>query len=234
MLETPIPSSQITEVQLEASWKENLQSEFSKPYFIELIQFLKEEKKQQKKIYPVGNRIFAAFDCTPFNQLKVVLLGQDPYHGDRQANGLSFSVNNGINKPPSLQNIFKELKNDVGIEIPVNGNLESWAKQGVLLLNATLTVRANEAGSHQKKGWEEFTDAVIRKISAESKGVVFLLWGKYAQAKEILIDASKHYILKAAHPSPLARGAFFGSKHFSQTNQLLINQGKTPIDWNIK
>ncbi len=222
------------DVKIEASWKEKLKSEFSKPYFLELIQFLKQEREAGKKIYPTGNRIFAAFDYTPFDKVKVVLIGQDPYHGPGQANGLCFSVSDGISKPPSLQNIFKELLDDLGIPIPTTGNLEPWAKQGVLLLNATLTVRAGEAASHQQKGWEQFTDAVIKKISNDAIGIVFLLWGRYAQAKEILIDAEKHFILKAAHPSPLARGAFFKSKHFSQTNNLLKQVGKEPIDWRIE
>lgn len=221
------------EVKIEPSWKEKLKEEFSKPYFSTLIQFLKQEREAGKKIYPAGSRIFAAFDYTPFDQLKVVILGQDPYHGIGQANGLCFSVNDGINKPPSLQNIFKELRDDMGIEIPATGNLEGWAKQGILLLNATLTVRADEAGSHQQKGWEEFTDAVIKKISTDADGIVFLLWGRYAQAKAELIEATKHYILKAAHPSPLARGAFFGCKHFSQTNALLTRMGKVPVDWSV-
>lgn len=221
------------DVKIEFSWKEKLKDEFSKPYFNQLTKFLKRERAIGNKIYPAGKLIFAAFDYTPFDKIKVVILGQDPYHGAEQANGLCFSVTEGINKPPSLQNIFKELNDDLGIPIPPYGNLESWAKQGVLLLNATLTVRANEAGSHQQKGWEEFTNAIITKISTETKGVVFLLWGKYAQAKEILIDTNKHFVLKAAHPSPLARGAFFGSKHFSKTNEILIKMGKEPIDWRL-
>ncbi|MEP7263647.1 MAG: uracil-DNA glycosylase [Bacteroidota bacterium] len=222
-----------SEIRIEKSWKEKLSDEFEKDYFIQLREFLKSEKERGIKIYPEGNKIFAAFEHTPFKQVKVVIIGQDPYHGDGQANGLSFSVNDHINKPPSLLNIFKELQSDIGIPIPVSGNLSKWSEQGVLLLNATLTVRAGEAASHQNKGWELFTDAVIRKISEELTGVVFLLWGRYAQAKEVLIDHNKHYILKAAHPSPLARGAFFGSKHFSKTNEILINTGRHPVDWNI-
>ncbi len=233
MQEPLIAHTQELDVKIESSWKEKLKEEFTKPYFLQLIQFIKQERESGNKIYPAGNRIFAAFDYTPFDKLKVIILGQDPYHGTGQANGLCFSVNHGINKPPSLQNIFKELKDDLGIPLPPTGNLEAWAKQGVLLLNATLTVRANEAGSHQQKGWEQFTDAVIKKISEDATGIIFLLWGKYAQAKEILIDANKHYILKAAHPSPLARGAFFGCKHFSQTNEILKISGKQPIDWNV-
>ena len=223
----------LPEVQMEASWKELLQEEFARPYFIGLRNFLKQEKAAGKVIYPPGNRIFAAFNETPFENVKVVIIGQDPYHGEGQANGLCFSVAPGIRKPPSLLNIFKELKDDLGIPIPVNGNLDAWAQQGVLLLNATLTVRANEAGSHQNKGWEQFTDAVIRMVSEQCSGVVFLLWGRYAQAKAALIDSGKHYILEAAHPSPLARTGFLGCRHFSKANELLKKQGKTPVDWRL-
>ena len=191
--------------------------------------FLQQEKTNGKIIYPPGKKIFAAFDFTPFEHVKIVLLGQDPYHGTGQAHGLSFSVPNGISAPPSLVNIFKELKSDLGIPVPQKGNLEKWAKQGVLLLNATLTVQASSAGSHQGKGWEQFTDAVISKLSADKKGIVFLLWGKFAQSKEKLIDVSRHFVLKAAHPSPLAGGAFFGCKHFSKANELLIQQGLQSI-----
>ena len=219
-------------VKIHPSWNELLSDQFSAPYFINLKAFLTEEKKHFT-IYPAGNKIFAAFDHTPFENVKVVIIGQDPYHGAGQANGLCFSVSTGISKPPSLVNIFKELKDDLGIPMPQSGNLESWADQGVLLLNSTLTVRAGEAGSHQNKGWELFTDAIIKKISEQKKGVVFLLWGRFAHTKEGLIDQSKHYILKAAHPSPLARGAFFGCKHFSKTNELLLKQGLKPIDWRI-
>lgn len=217
---------------IEESWKIELMNEFASEYFKNLKQFLLEEKRKYK-IYPSGENIFAAFDKTPFDKVKVVLLGQDPYHGDKQAHGLSFSVQKGIKAPPSLVNIFKEIKSDIGCEIPNHGNLEKWANQGVLLLNATLTVRANNAGSHQKKGWEQFTDAVIKKISDKKTGVIFLLWGNYAKEKESLIDLSKHIILKAAHPSPLARGAFFGCKHFSKTNEFLRKMGKTEIDWSL-
>lgn len=220
-------------VAIHPSWKQVLGSEFSAPYFQKLKEFLVNEKKEHI-VYPPGNRIFAAFDHTPFENVKVVIIGQDPYHGKGQANGLCFSVSTGIAKPPSLVNIFKELQTDLGIPIPQSGNLEPWADQGVLLLNATLTVRAGEAGSHQKKGWETFTDAVIKTISEQKKGVVFLLWGNFAHTKEELIDKNKHFILKAAHPSPLARGAFFGSKHFSKTNELLVKQGLKPIDWRIE
>lgn len=218
---------------IDDSWKAVLKDEFSAPYFTELKKFLTEEKKKHV-VYPPGNQIFAAFNDTPFDKVKVVIIGQDPYHGQGQANGLSFSVSPGIVPPPSLKNIFKELHTDLGIPIPHTGNLEPWAKQGVLLLNATLTVRANTAGSHQKKGWEQFTDAVIKVISDRKKGIVFLLWGAFAQSKEALIDQNKHFILKAAHPSPLARGAFFGCRHFSKTNKLLAHEGIQPIDWLLK
>jgi uracil-DNA glycosylase len=190
-------------------------------------------EKTNHVIYPPGDKIFSAFNLTPFEKVKVVIIGQDPYHGPGQANGLCFSVSPGIATPPSLKNVFKELNSDLGLPIPYTGNLEPWAKQGVLLLNATLTVRANTPGSHQKKGWENFTDAVIKTISDHKKGVVFLLWGNFAQTKEALIDQNKHYILKAAHPSPLARGAFFGCRHFSKTNKILEHEGHRPIDWRI-
>jgi uracil-DNA glycosylase len=221
------------EIKLDPSWQTHLADEFSKPYFQQLKAFLVEEKKQFK-VFPPGNSIFAAFNFTPFDQLKVVIIGQDPYHGLGQANGLCFSVSDGIRKPPSLLNIFKELQTDVGFAIPETGNLESWAKQGVLLLNATLTVREATAGSHQGKGWEIFTDQVIKTISEKQKDVVFLLWGNYAKAKDVLIDATKHHVLVAAHPSPLARGAFFGSKHFSKTNAILKSLGKAEINWEVK
>jgi uracil-DNA glycosylase len=215
------------------SWKDLLLEEFNQPYFIALKQYLVQEKKTQV-VYPPGNKIFAAFDRTSFDLVKVVILGQDPYHGKGQAHGLCFSVPHGITAPPSLVNIFKELHNDLGIPIPSHGNLEAWADQGVLLLNATLTVRANQAGSHQNKGWENFTDAVIRKISEVRDGMVFLLWGRYAQAKEYLINGDRHHILKAAHPSPFsAHSGFFGCRHFSRTNELLEKQGMTPIDWSL-
>lgn len=219
--------------QLEHEWLEVLQPEFNKPYFTELKSFLLEEKRTYK-VFPPGNRIFAAFDHTPFSKVKVVILGQDPYHNDGQAHGLCFSVPDGVAVPPSLVNIYKELNSDLGVPIPRSGNLEKWANQGVLLLNATLTVRAYQAGSHQKRGWENFTDEVIRQLSARHSGLVFILWGSYAQAKESMIDTSKHYILKAVHPSPLSvyRG-FFGCQHFSKTNELLAGAGKEPIDWNL-
>jgi uracil-DNA glycosylase len=214
-------------------WTKELKDEFNQDYFIRLKEFLKEEKKKNI-IYPNGKNIFAAFDHTPFSKVKVVIIGQDPYHGPDQANGLSFSVSKGIKPPPSLQNIFKELHSDIGLKLPSHGDLTKWADQGVLLLNATLTVRGNEAGSHQNKGWEIFTDAVIRRLSEKRKGIIFLLWGRFAQGKEVLIDQEKHQILKAAHPSPLARGAFFGCKHFSKTNEILIKEGKSPIDWDLE
>jgi len=221
------------EPQIEQEWLEVLRPEFAKPYFTELKSFLLEEKKLYR-VYPPGNRIFAAFDLSPFSKIKVVILGQDPYHGDGQAHGLCFSVPEGIALPPSLVNIYKELTTDLGIPLPKSGNLEKWAKQGVLLLNATLTVRANQAGSHQRRGWENFTDEVIRQLSARHSGLVFILWGSYAQAKEALIDTTKHFVLKAVHPSPLSvyRG-FFGCRHFSRTNELLVKAGKEPVDWRL-
>lgn len=215
------------------SWQKLLHAEFNAPYFAQLKSFLVEEKKRFT-VYPQGKDMFAAFNYTPFDEVKVVIIGQDPYHGPGQANGLCFSVGSSVPSPPSLKNIFKELNTDLGIPLPNTGSLEPWAKQGVLLLNATLTVRANTPGSHQKKGWETFTDAVIKTISDNKKGVIFLLWGNFAQSKAALIDANKHFVLKAAHPSPLARGAFFGCKHFSTTNKLLIHQGIQPIDWALK
>ncbi len=218
---------------IDESWKRVLGKEFASDYFSRLKQFLVEEKSRHT-VYPPGTKIFSAFNHTPFDNVKAVIIGQDPYHGAGQANGLCFSVSDGIAKPPSLVNIFREIESDLGIPVPRSGNLEKWADQGVLLLNATLTVRASSAASHQGKGWEQFTDAVIREISARKEGVVFLLWGRFAQAKEALIDSSKHYILKAAHPSPLAGGAFFGCKHFSKTNELLRTQGKDPIDWRLE
>ncbi|RLD34481.1 MAG: uracil-DNA glycosylase [Bacteroidetes bacterium] len=217
---------------IEESWQLALQDEFAASYFIGLKEFLKDEK-QKHEIYPPGSRIFAALNFTPLTAVKVVILGQDPYHGRGQAHGLCFSVPEGVKPPPSLVNIYKELHDDLGIPISKSGNLEKWAQQGVLLLNATLTVRAGQAGSHQGKGWETFTDQVIKTISDLRAGIVFLLWGKYAQDKETLIDQSKHFILKAPHPSPFsaARG-FFGCKHFSKTNQILREIGLEEIDWN--
>ncbi len=223
------------DVQIHPSWKNELKEEFTKLYFQQIVTFLKTEKSLGKIIYPPGPLIFNAFNQTPFDKVKVVLLGQDPYHGAGQAHGLSFSVPNGIKPPPSLVNIFKEIHNDIGIEMPVAyGNLTSWANQGILLLNAALTVRAGEPFSHAKYGWAEFTDAVIKKVSDEKKQVVFLLWGKFAQEKQSLIDETKHHVLKAAHPSPFsADKGFFGCKHFSKTNELLMQNGDNPIDWKL-
>lgn len=219
------------EVKIEQSWKIALSDEFEKPYFATLTNFVKSEYKTSR-VYPPGNLIFNAFDQCPFDKLKVVILGQDPYHGPGQAHGLCFSVNDGMAFPPSLRNIFKELNDDLGIAIPKSGNLSEWAKQGVLLLNATLTVRANQAASHQKKGWEEFTDAVIQKINSEKEHVVFLLWGNYAIGKSKFIDANKHLVLTSVHPSPLsASRGFFGNKHFSRTNTFLKEKGIAPIQW---
>jgi uracil-DNA glycosylase len=217
------------EVKIAESWKKHLSSEFEKDYFKKLVEFIKEEYKT-KKVYPSGNQIFNAFDKCSFEDCRVVILGQDPYHGEGQANGLCFSVADGIKVPPSLVNIFKEIKEDLGIAVPKSGNLERWAEQGVLLLNATLTVRAAEAGSHQKKGWEEFTDAVVKIISEQKENVVFLLWGSYAQKKGAVVDKTKHLILEAPHPSPLARG-FAGNKHFSKTNDYLESKGLKKIEW---
>lgn len=220
------------QVKIADSWKNILESEFEKPYFKTLTDFVKMEYKQHT-CYPKGSEIFAAFDFCNYNDLRVVILGQDPYHGLNQANGLCFSVHDGISHPPSLINIFKELSTDLNVSYPQSGNLEKWAKQGVLLLNATLTVRANEAGSHQKKGWETFTDAVIQQISKEKKEVVFLLWGGFAKQKMKLIDLTKHCVLTSGHPSPLSanRGYWFGNKHFSKTNKMLEKMNKSIIEW---
>lgn len=219
-------------VAIHPSWKKELSNEFEKDYFKDLTEFVKAEY-EENTCYPKGSDIFSAFDRSTFSNTKVVILGQDPYHGVGQANGLCFSVNDGIQTPPSLQNIFKEIENDLGKPVPNSGNLERWANQGVLLLNATLTVRAHQAGSHQKKGWEQFTDSVIEIISAEKENVVFLLWGGYAKRKGAKIDSSKHLILTSGHPSPLSanRGYWFGNKHFSKTNTYLKENGKQPIDW---
>ncbi|TAJ04402.1 uracil-DNA glycosylase [Marinilabiliaceae bacterium JC017] len=217
--------------QIEASWKEVLADEFNKAYFPILKRFLIEEKKRFK-IYPPGPLIFNAFANTPFDKVKVVILGQDPYHGQGQAHGLCFSVPDGVTAPPSLDNIFQEIKNDVGASMPSSGNLSRWAQQGVLLLNATLTVRAAQAGSHQGKGWEAFTDEVIKKLSAQRENLVFLLWGRYAQNKSVLIDQKKHCVLKAPHPSPYsADRGFFGCCHFSKANKYLEAHGCDPIQW---
>lgn len=219
------------DVRIEESWKRALTAEFGKPYFESLVRFLHSEKAAGQKVFPPGSQIFKAFDLTPLTNLKVVILGQDPYHGPGQAHGLSFSVPEGVTAPPSLKNIFKEIESDLGVKMSGYPNLEKWARQGVLLLNAVLTVRAGVAASHSKIGWEEFTDAVIKYISDNCEGVVFLLWGNFARSKSVLIDRSKHHVLEAAHPSPLARGAFFGCRHFSQANALLSQQGKAQIDW---
>lgn len=216
------------------SWKAHLETEFEKSYFKQLEDFVDIEY-QDHEVYPPQEFIFKAFNTCSFEDIKVVILGQDPYHGPNQANGLAFSVNDEMKFPPSLRNIYKELQSDLNIPISSKGNLEDWAKQGVLLINATLTVRANKAGSHQKKGWEEFTDAAIKALSEKRDKLVFILWGSYAQKKGIQIDANKHYIIKSAHPSPLsAHRGFFGSKPFSQTNNYLTKQGLKPIDWELK
>lgn len=222
------------DVKMEESWKAALQEEFSKPYFHNLVLHLKTEKAQGKTIYPPGSLIFNAFNTTPLEKVKVVILGQDPYHGAGQAHGLCFSVQQGVPPPPSLINIFKELHDDVGMTIPNHGNLTRWAEQGVFLLNASLTVRAAEPMSHAKIGWAAFTDTVIKTISDKKQQVVFLLWGKFAQEKRVLIDESKHLILRSVHPSPLsAHGGFFGCRHFSKTNQYLVSNGMDPIDWQL-
>jgi len=221
----------MNDVKIEQSWKKRLNKEFSAPYFLKLIEFIKEEKKVYQ-VFPPGPQIFNAFDKCPFVETKVVIIGQDPYHGIGQAHGLCFSVPSGVKPPPSLVNIFKELKSDINKEIPASGNLEHWASQGVLLLNATLTVRANTAGSHQNRGWEEFTDAAIRALNEEKENLVFLLWGAYAQKKGSFIDTQKHLVLKAAHPSPFsAYHGFMGCKHFSKTNEYLEGKGIAPIKW---
>jgi uracil-DNA glycosylase len=218
---------------IESSWKAVLEEEFDSQYFADLRAFLEEEKKMHV-IYPPGPLIFSAFENTPFNRVKVVILGQDPYHGPGQAHGLCFSVPDGIPAPPSLVNIFKEIRNDLGIPVPSGTDLTPWARQGILLINAILTVRANQASSHQNKGWEKFTDAVIRAISEKRSNIIFLLWGNYAIAKESLIDSSRHFILKAAHPSPLsASRGFFGCRHFSKTNEILRDLGLKEINWNL-
>jgi uracil-DNA glycosylase len=222
-------------IDLEPSWLAVLNDEFDKDYMVQLRAFLKEEKQAGNKIYPKGGDIFNAFQQTPFTKVKVVILGQDPYHGENQAHGLSFSVQKGITIPPSLRNIYKELTTDIpGFTIPNHGNLTEWAEQGVLLLNASLTVRAGTPGSHQKRGWEMFTDMVIKTLSDKKEGIVFILWGAFAQAKAELIDESKHYIIKSPHPSPFsADRGFFGSKPFSKANEILKKQGEKPIDWQI-
>ncbi|MBP6260066.1 MAG: uracil-DNA glycosylase [Paludibacter sp.] len=219
------------DVKIDASWKKVLQDEFEKPYFAQLTNFVRDEYKT-KKIFPPGNMIFSAFDHCPFDKVKVVIIGQDPYHNDGQAHGLCFSVNTGVDFPPSLINIFKEIERDLGKPTPTSGNLERWAEQGVLLLNATLTVQAHSAGSHQGRGWETFTDAVIRKVAEEKVHVVFMLWGNYAQQKGAVVDGQKHLVLKSVHPSPLsAYRGFIGCGHFSAANNYLIEKGLSPIHW---
>jgi uracil-DNA glycosylase len=222
------------DVNIEASWKQELKEEFDKPYFAQIVNFLKEEKKAGKTIYPPGKLIFNAFDCTPFDKVKVVIIGQDPYHNPGQAHGLCFSVPDKTQPPPSLINIFKELKEDLDISISATGNLEKWARQGVLLMNASLTVEASNPMSHSQVGWHHFTDEVIKHVSKDRDHLVFMLWGKFAQNKEHLIDTSKHKILKAAHPSPLsAYNGFFGCRHFSKANNWLQEKGEKPIDWSL-
>ena len=221
------------EVKIEQSWKDALAGEFDKPYFASLVRFLHEEKSAGHKIFPPGSQIFKAFELTPVKDVKVVILGQDPYHGPGQAHGLSFSVPANMPAPPSLKNIFKEIESDLGVKMSGYPNLENWARQGVLLLNAVLTVRSSEAASHSRIGWQEFTDAVIRYISDNCEGVVFMLWGNFARTKSDLIDKSRHCVLEAAHPSPLARGAFFGCRHFSKANTYLQTTGRSTIDWRL-
>ena len=221
------------EVKIEQTWKNALASEFEKPYFASLVRFLHAERQAGRRVFPPGSQIFRAFELTPVNDVKVVILGQDPYHGPGQAHGLSFSVPDNMPAPPSLKNIFKEIETDLGVRMSGYPNLESWARQGVLLLNAVLTVRCAEAASHSKIGWQEFTDAVIRYISDNCEGVVFMLWGNFARTKSELIDRSRHCVLEAAHPSPLARGAFFGCRHFSKANEYLTSIGRTSIDWKL-
>lgn len=218
-------------VQIEESWKQHLALEFEKDYFAKLTDFVRQEY-QTTTVYPPGRLIFNAFNLCPFDKVKVVIIGQDPYHGPGQAHGLCFSVNDGVPFPPSLQNIFKEIQSDLGTPVPATGNLTRWANQGVLMLNATLTVRAHQAGSHQRRGWEEFTDAAIRLLAEERENLVFILWGAYAQKKGAFIDRNKHFVLASAHPSPLsAYNGFFGNKHFSRTNEYLVSHGQQPIQW---
>jgi uracil-DNA glycosylase len=220
-------------VKIEESWKEVLHDEFEKSYFQQIKDTLIQEKEKGKIVYPRGPLIFNAFNQTPFDQVKVVIIGQDPYHNPNEAIGLCFSVPRGVRIPPSLKNVFKEIHRDLDIEIPHHGDLSSWASQGVFLLNAMLTVRKNEAGSHKNIGWQTFTDAVIKKLSDQRLNLIFLLWGNFAQSKAQFIDSQKHHILPAAHPSPLARNAFSGCAHFSKTNEILIQNGQSPIDWSI-
>jgi uracil-DNA glycosylase len=220
-------------VQIGQSWKEHLGEEFDKPYFHHIVSFLKDQKQAGKLVYPPGQLIFNAFNITPFSDVRVVILGQDPYHGQGQAMGLSFSVPDGVKPPPSLVNIYKELHQDIGMPIPTHGNLEKWAKQGVLLLNASLTVEAATPNSHSAIGWATFTDTVIKTLSEKRNGIVFILWGNFARNKKALIDTSKHFVLESAHPSPFSVTKFLGCRHFSQTNKILEQHGKTPIDWSL-
>jgi uracil-DNA glycosylase len=220
-------------VDIESGWYQELKEEFNKDYFVNLREFINIER-QSHRIFPPGKRIFAAFNLTPFEKTKVVILGQDPYHGEGQANGLSFSVGDGIKQPPSLVNIFKEISKELGYALPQNGNLEPWAQQGVLLLNAVLTVRESTPGSHQGKGWEIFTNKVIQTLSEKRQNLVFMLWGNYAKAKKELIDSKKHLVLEASHPSPLARGAFFGCNHFIKANEYLEQHGLKSIQWKLE
>ena len=222
------------DVNIEASWKEFLKNEFNKPYFLSIVAHLRMEKASGKVIFPPGPLMFNAFNSTPLDKVKVVIIGQDPYHGAGQAHGLAFSVQDGVGCPPSLVNIFKELQSDLGLPIPSCGNLSKWAEHGVLLLNASLTVRQGEPNSHQKIGWIEFTDTIIKKLSDEKQHLVFLLWGKFAQEKQVLIDETKHLVLKAAHPSPYsAHLGFLGCRHFSKTNEYLVANGIDPVDWSL-
>jgi uracil-DNA glycosylase len=220
-------------VQIEISWKEKLREEFEKPYFQALTEKIKSRRREGKIIYPPGPLIFNAFCLTPFDKVKVVIIGQDPYHNPGEAMGLSFSVPKGVKIPPSLKNIYKELNEDLGVPVPNHGDLTAWARQGVFLLNAMLTVEENQAGSHKNVGWQTFTDAVIHQLSLHRKHIVFLLWGNFAKGKKNLIDGNKHLILEAVHPSPLAGGAFFGCKHFSKTNEYLLKTNQNPVDWSI-
>lgn len=228
-----LPQIELSQIRIDSSWREQLKDEFSKPYFAQIRQHLVQEKAKGKVIFPPGPLIFNAFDQTPFDQVRLVIIGQDPYHGPGQAMGMCFSVPHGIPIPASLKNIYKELNRDAGIPPVAHGDLTAWAKQGVFLLNAILTVEKNQAGSHAKIGWHLFTDAVIRILSEKKEGLIFLLWGNYARSKKALIDTRKHTILESAHPSPLAGNAFQGCGHFSKVNQILNNRGDTPIDWNL-
>lgn len=224
----------MSDVKIEASWKDVLQDEFQQPYFQSLVSFIKQEKTAGKTIYPPGSLIFNAFNTTPFDEVKVVILGQDPYHNPGEAMGLSFSVPKGVRTPPSLKNIYKELNEDIGITIPSHGDLTAWAEQGVFLLNAMLTVERNKPKSHHKIGWQDFTDAVIRKLSEKRDNLVFMLWGGFARKKKVLVDTDRHLVLESAHPSPLAGNAFFGNHHFSKANDYLRENGKEPIDWALQ